>query len=245
MRRTLFIIFAALTALASLSSANPLCTTNTVAYYQANYTDASNGCTVGNLIFFNFNYSGTSQGATAPANSQVEITPESGDPTSPGLVFSAPNGDGGSLWSVSGPSTLANPLYIDSTMSLTVADMNSAPLINAASLDFNNQFSVSGQGVSDIVAETVVFDGGTAYTKMGVDSANGPFTSSTTFDPVSFLRVTKDLSVFVARPLTGTNTGSASINQFTETFSEDAPEPVSMLLLGSGLGSLFFLRRRS
>jgi hypothetical protein len=32
--------------------------------------------------------------------------------------------------------------------------------------------------------------------------------------------------------------------EFSETFSEGAPEPVSTLLFGSGLGGLFFLRRR-
>jgi hypothetical protein len=243
MRRT-FIILAALTVLASLTYANPLCTTNTVAYYQANYTDISNGCSVGDIIFFNFNYSSTAHGGpVAPTNALVQITPDPTNTTEPGLIFSAPDGAGGSLWSVNGTSTLANPLYVDSTISFTAAVFNLAPTISQTSLDFANQFSVSGQGLADI-AETVIFDGGTSSTKMGVDSNNGPFTSVSSFEPVSYLRVTKDLLVTVPKPRTGSSTGSASIMEFSETFYEGAPEPVSMLLFGSGLGGLFFLRRR-
>lgn len=242
MTRTLLVI-AALIALANFASANPLCTSNSIAYYEANYLDINSACQVGDKLFFGFNYSGTASNATAPTNAQVQITPDPSDPTEPGLLFTAPDGTGGSLWSVSGTSSIGNSLFIDSTISFTVAVVGLQPLIIDASLNFNNQFSVSGQGVADI-AETAKFNGGPSFVGLGVDSANGPFSSVKTFAPVSYLTITKDISVLVSTPRTGTNSGSASITEFREGFSEAIPEPVSMVLFGSGLAGLVALRLR-
>ena len=235
MRRTLLICLA-LAVLASIASANPLCTSDTMANYISQYTSIANGCQVGDKLFYNFGYSPTGSGATAPTSSQVTIV---GDPTNayePGLIFTS-NG-----WSVSGTSTISSPLYIDSTIFFTVAVVGLQPLIVDASLDFNNNFSVSGQGVADI-GETVTFDGGTSSTGLEVDSANGPFTDVKSFAPVSFVRVQKDLLVIVPQGINPA-TGTATITQFREGFSESAPEPVSTLLIGSGLVGLAFLRRR-
>jgi hypothetical protein len=211
-------------------------------YYQTHFLDMTSGCQVGDKIFFNFNYSSTAHQATAPTNSQVVIVGDPSNPNEPGLIFTAPGAGGTSLWSVNGSSTLANPLYIDSTISFTVAVVGLQPLLIDASLDFDNQFAVTGKGVADI-GETIFFPSTSTSTTLAVDSFKGPFTSLTTFPNVSFLQVTKDVIVSVPVTVGSVNSGSATITQFREGFSE-APEPVSTVLLTSGLAGLAFLRRR-
>ena len=248
MRQTL-IILAALIAIASPTYANPLCTTNTMAYYMANYVDANTGCMVGDKLFYNFNYSGTASPGTgapssvvAPSSSQVLVTGSLLNPNEPGLIFTAPNGNGGTLWSVNGTSVLSSALYIDSNINFTVAVIGGLPMITDALLDFAGQFAASGQGLATI-GETIVFDGGTSSTALDVDSNVGPFTDTVNFPGVSFLRISKDLLVTVPRSRSGPQTGSASITQFTEGFSE-GPEPIGMVLFGSGMVGIGLLRLR-
>ena len=229
--------FLAALAFSGIASANPLCTSDTIANYMTNYTTLANACQVGDKLFYAFNYSGTGSNATAPTSSQVTVV---GDPSNfyePGLLFSS------NLWSVSGTSTIAQPLYIDSNISFTVAVVGMVPLIRDASLDFANHFTVTGQGVADI-GETVTFGGSIPPISLEVDSNNGPFTDVKEFAPVAFLRVTKNLLVIVPASLNGPQTGSANITEFREGFSEIAREPVSMALFGSGLIGLALLRRR-
>jgi len=248
MRQTL-IILAVLIAIANLTSANPVCTTNTMAYYMATYKDATTGCMVDDKLFYNFNYSGTQSPGTgtpgsvlAPTSSQVMVTGSLLNPNEPGLVFTAPNGSGGTLWSVNGTSILSSPLYIDSNISFTVAVIGGLPNITDAFLDFAGHFAVSGRGLATI-GETVVFDGGTSSIGLGVDSNVGPFSQTVNFTGVSFVRVSKDLLVTVPRSRSGPQVGSASITQFTEGFSE-GPEPISTVLFGSGLVGIGLLRLR-
>ncbi len=228
---------AALAALASVASANPLCASNTIAFYIQNYVDTNTACMVGDKLFYNFNYSGTAAGATAPTSAQVNVVGDGSNPYEPGLIFSS-NG-----WTVSGTATPSSPLYIDSNINFTVAVIGLLPLIQGATLDFAGQFAVTGQGVSDI-GETVTLGAGPTNIGLAVDSNAGPFTDMKTFAPVSFVRVSKDLIVTVPRSLSGPTTGSASISEFREGFSEVAPEPVSMIMFGSGLVGLAILGRR-
>jgi hypothetical protein len=58
------------------------------------------------------------------------------------------------------------------------------------------------------------------------------------FDPVSVISVSKDINV------TSGTYGTASISQVINTFDYDVPEPLSLLLCGTGLFALGFLRRR-
>ena len=235
--KRIILICAALAAMSGVAPANPLCASNTIAYYIQNYVDANSACMVGDKLFYNFNYSGTSSGATAPTSAQVNVVGDGSNPNEPGLIFSS------SGWTVNGTATAANPLYIDSNINFTVAVIGLLPLITDASLDFAGQFAVTGQGVSDI-GETVTLGGGPSTIGLGVDSNAGPFTDVKTFAPVSFVRVSKDLIVTVPRSLAGPTTGSASITQFREGFSEIAPEPVSLIMFGSGLVGIAILGRR-
>ena len=238
--RRLLLSCVGLMAMAGALSANPLCTANSMAYYMANYTDANTACQVGDKLFFGFNYSVTARGTTGPTNTQVTVTGDSSNPNEPGLVFAS------SGWSVSGNATLLNPLYIDSNITFTVAVVGLQPLMVGATLDMLGHYTVGGQGVANI-GETVLINGGSSGSVgLAVDSNAGPYTDSKSFAPASFVRVSKDLIVTVPRPLTGTNSGSASISQFREGFSEltSTPEPLTFTLLGSGLIGLAMVRRR-
>jgi hypothetical protein len=231
MIKRVLILLSALSAVATIGSANPLCTTNTIDYYAQNYTNLGNGCMVGDKLFFNFSYSPTSSGATPPDGTQVSVVGDSSDPNEPGLIFSS------SFWSVSATNPTRN-VYIDSSFSFTVTTSNLAPLIQDGTLSFANTFSTTGQGDA-FIGETLVLAGGGSAT-LGVDSTGGPFTSVTSFAPVPFVTVTKDLQVTVRKG----QTGSATITSFREGFSE-IPEPVSSVLIGSGLLGFAFWRRRS
>ena len=247
MKRFLMTAAAAVT-LAGYASANPLCTANTLAFYIANYTSAATACVVNDKLFYNFGYSATSGSGTAPSGTvvpptaaQVTVNGDLSNVNEPALIF-ASNG-----WTVSGSSSLARPLFIDSNIAFTVAVIGLKPLMIGASLDITGHVSTTGQGVASI-GETLILGGGPASLPLGVDSARGPFLDSKSFAPVSFVRVTKDLIVTVPRPPIGTPTatGSATITQFREGFAEinSVPEPVSAVLFGSGLIGLALVRRR-
>lgn len=231
MRRSL-VLLSALTLFALIGSANPLCTINTIDYYTQNYTSFTTACQVGDKLFFNFSYTPTSAGATAPDATQVNVIGDSSDPNEPGLIFSS------SLWTVSATNPTRN-VYVDSSISFTVATVDLSPLIKDATLSFLGQFTTTGQGDA-FIGETLLLGGGPAGASLGVDSQGGPFASGTIFAPVSFLTVSKDLQVTVRR----NQSGSATITSFREGFSE-IPEPVSGFLIGSGLLGFALWRRRS
>jgi hypothetical protein len=234
MKRTLLMLVG-LAALSNAATANPACVSDTIANYIKNYTTIDNACQVGDKLFYAFLYSGTAAGTTAPTSSQVTVVGDSSNVNEPGLVFSSTG------WTVSGTSTFANPLYIDSNIAFTVAVVGLQPLIIDASLDFANHFNVSGQGVA-VIGETVTLGSTNTSTGLHVDSSNGPYTSVNQFSPVSFVRVNKDLIVEVPQNIDAA-TGTATIMQFREGFSE-MPEPVTCVLFGSGLLGLGLLRRR-
>ena len=156
---------AALAALASVASANPLCGSNTIAFYIQNYVDMNTACVVGDKLFYNFNYSGTAAGATAPTSAQVNVVGDGSNPYEPGLIFSS-NG-----WTVNGTATPSSPLYIDSNINFTVAVIGLLPLIKGASLDFAGHFAVTGQGVSDI-GETVTLGTGPELLQHGFEGGS-------------------------------------------------------------------------
>jgi hypothetical protein len=233
MKRSVFL----LAAFAGMAAANPLCLTDTIANYQANYTTLATACQVGDKLFYAFTYNSEGINAVAPTGSQVTVTGDPSNPNEPGLIFAS------SGWTVSGLSTSAFATSIDSNIRFTVSTIGLNPVIIDGSLDFNGRFSVTGLGQAQI-GETVTPQGQPGV-GLSVDSNAGPFTSVANFTPVSTVTVSKDLVVRLPRT---TNTGipsSATITSFREGFSElGAPEPTSFLLFGSGLAAAFFLRRR-
>ncbi|HXK05099.1 MAG TPA: PEP-CTERM sorting domain-containing protein [Verrucomicrobiae bacterium] len=237
MRRILFILLT-LTALAGISSANPLCLSDTIANYITNYNTLATACQVGDKLFYGFGYSGTGNNATAPTSSQVMINGDGSNPNEPGLIFTSPSTGG---WTVTGTATPGSPIYIDSNISFNVAVIGNLPLITDASLNIAGSFNIVGQAVADI-GETITYAGGSLA--LEVDSNLGPFTSVGSLPNVSGLKVNKDLIVIIPAPSSGTFSGTATITSFREGFSESTPEPVTMALLGSGLVALGLLRRR-
>jgi hypothetical protein len=244
MRRTLLIL-AAFAGLAGISQAAPLCTANTFAFYQATYTNLGSACQFSNMLFFNFSYVGTASGpgVTAPTGAQVTITPDSSDPTEPGMTFTS----GG--WSVNGFSPIGNPLAIDASIKFEVAMFDLSPNLVDGDLDFINcalcGFSVTPSGQA-FIGETIAGYDKTDTTLIGsmtleVDSNAGPFSMGQLFPfgSVSIVHVSKDLQVRVPQ----NQSGSASIRGFHEGFSQ-APEPVTTALVGSALLGLGLFSRR-
>ncbi len=70
------------------------------------------------------------------------------------------------------------------------------------------------------------------------DGRTGTLSQNLEFDPVKVISVSKDINVN-----SGSN-GTANISQAINTFDHDVPKPVSLLLCGTGLFALGFLRRR-
>ena len=93
MKRTLLLAV----AVAGVAAANPLCTNDTIANYQANYTTLATACQVGDKLFYAFTYTpSSSANVTPPTGAQVNVIGDSSNPNEPGLIFSS------SGWTVSG-----------------------------------------------------------------------------------------------------------------------------------------------
>jgi len=221
-----------LAVFAGAASAAPLCVVGgTMASYEAL---GSGGCMIGDKLFSNFVYGSTAHGNGVPvADTAVFLTPVNinGVNPGPGIVFSSSN------WVVPSASPTTNS-FVDSSIKFTVTVVGSPLLIEGGTLTLSS-YSTSGTGVTDIT-ETINPSG----TQLQVDG-NGPFVSTKTFAPAMSVSVLKDLLVTV--PILGTsNGGFAQINSFEEDFNQtEAPEPLSALLIGSGLLGLGIWRRRA
>src|SRR5215471_13301817 len=144
MKRTLFLMLAS----AGMAAANPLCLSDTIANYIANYTSMATACQVGDKLFYNFGYLPTASHATAPDATQVTVTGDPSNPNEPGLIFAS------SGWTVSGISTSAFNVNIDSNIRFTVSTIGLNPIIVDGSLTFAGTESVTGLGQAQI-AETI------------------------------------------------------------------------------------------
>ncbi len=233
--KRIVLIVAVLAALVNVASAAPLlCASATAAYYMTTYNSLANACQVGDKLFYNFSYSGTSIGGLTPVDgSQVNVVGDSSNPNEPGLIFSS------NAWTVSSPGGTHGTLDLDSSISFTVQTVDNSAHITGASLDFTGAFTVTGIAGADIT-ETVSPNGVPPASSFHVDSS-GPISTSVVFaNPVSLVTVSKDLVVIIPPNQAGT----ATITSFREGFSENAPEPVGTVLIGSGLLALGLFRRR-
>jgi hypothetical protein len=84
-----------------------------------------------------------------------------------------------------------------------------------------------------------------AFSNLGSSATN-----SVDFDPAASLYIFKDIGVLPNYPVAG----GGSVSSFSQTFSvpgggsgsgSTVPEPVTMMLVGSGLVAVGFLRRRT
>jgi hypothetical protein len=237
MRKTLY---AAVLILALSSGAIALtpCSTGTLAFYQANYTDPTTGCQIDDKVFYGFQSTLTPGGTATTGSVGITVDPIS-TAFNPGLSFT-----------LSGFSVTSNQ-SLDLKLGFNVQVLPGGALIEDASLGIAGA-AFTGTGLVSI-GENVC--AGAAFGNVGAGTncpagdqnlslnvANpGPpatffdmkFTQSTTACPgglCSLVGVFKDVSV------TGGSSGSASLSSFTQQFSEaQVPEVGSIFLLGTSL----------
>ena len=179
-------------------------------------------CQSGSLTFSRFDYQGT-----GPTASSITVSPLSAFDNE-GFQF-----QGG--WSVSSQNGISNSQ--EAHISYTVQNVGS--LIDTLSLSFGSM--VSGTGISRVTEQFCLGSSldNCPNVDQGLVSVTNPgsgFSNRAFFAGVSSIAVSKDIFVN-----SGAN-GAASISHITDTFS--SPEPLSFVLLGTGLLGITLMRRR-
>lgn len=203
------------TAMATTTS----CQTGSLASYLA----SGFSCQSGGLIFTDFDYHGTGSDASSIAVKPLTASDDEG------FQFQG----GWNARSVNGASTSE-----DSRITYTVE--HPGGLIDTLSLAFGS--SVTGTGVSTVqerfcLGASIMMScpsaeqGSIVLTNPGATFSNRAF-----FAGVGTISVTKEINV------TSGVSGTASIANVTDTFS--SPEPLSFVLLGTGLLGIGLMRRR-
>jgi hypothetical protein len=250
MRKLMFLAILGIFGAAGLK-ADPMCTTNTVAYYEANITSVATACSIGNLNFSLFNEGNagtTSSGSTSsPFNaSQIDITPVAG-----GIMIS-PLSTSGFQATATGVADLELPFQVtcaDGTNCLTGVTMTingsaTAGTFGTAGVATLTETYCVGGVVLPPTGPCPVGSSGTVKQDILTIGPSGPDTVSKTdtFAGVSDIDMNKDLQALG-------NNGSAAITSVTDTFTTSGtptptPEPSSLLLLAAGVVGLAFLSKR-
>jgi hypothetical protein len=180
------------------------------------------GCQSGSLTFSGFDYRGT-----GPSASSITVSPLS--------VFDNEGFQFQGGWSVSSQNGISNSQ--EAHISYTVQHVGS--LIDTLSLSFGS--SVTGTGIASVTEQFCLgysLDN-CPHVNQGLVEVTNPgsgFSNRAFFAGVSSIAVSKDILL-----ISGTN-GAASISHVTDTFS--SPEPLSFVLLGTGLLGIGLMRRR-
>lgn len=193
-------------------------------------------CQIGDKIFSNFNYTSSAQGGA------LAITAD-------GITVDTlgPAGSGASLLNSSiglqfnaGWVALANQIT-DSAIGFTVT------VVGGSGMQIQDFGLAQISGVNPNGSATVIENGcgpapctpaELAVMTFDYGGTTTQRVSDTMFAPLGSVEVTKDISV------TGGTSGSAMLSLVQDTFSQEAPEPMSMGLLGGGLAFLGIARWR-
>lgn len=234
MRNTLLCVVPTYLALACAAMAGPtICPNGSFTQYLvANFTCLS---PAGDLLFENFGYAPSAfPSGNTISSDDVTVTVLSGSGTE-GLQF-------GANWSVSSQAGVSN--FQDSLLTFSVVGT-----ITGLDLSFDGQFTGTGlTNVAENYCLNTINSTGAFPCSPGnngqISVTNPPavFNSTTgTFSgPVTSISISKDINV-----TSGIN-GTASISQVINNFEvpTSIPEPLSFVLLGSGLVCLGLLRKR-
>jgi hypothetical protein len=217
-------------ALVRMVSAGPVCSSGTLATYEAL---GSTGCTIGAATVASFMAVSGTTGATAINPTTVTVTP-SGGTTDPELTFSV------SL-------TATNPTMLESIFTYMISgpaftmDMitlsGSSETVDGDVTDIQN-YCVGGSFGPDGVTGCTGSTSGALLTLDGIQN-----TDQTTVAGVSLLSITDD---FVLDGGTaGTASGGTFLDQYTATSTSTVPEPGAFLLTATGLALSAFWKFRS
>lgn len=193
----------------------------------SSFLAASFACQSGALTFSNFNYSTSATDGAARISDFAILVGRIDAPDTEGLTFS-----GG--WDVSSNRGVLES--VDSRIGYAVEDGTS--LLDTLRLSFASV--VTGSGVASVsehfCLNTLYCLGGGDGGDLKVSNPGTGFSNVAFFAGTGLLSVVQDINV-----RSGVN-GSASIQSVTNTFS--SPEPLSFVLLGTGLLGIGLMRRR-
>jgi hypothetical protein len=227
MRKVLAVLAATVISMWTVSAAPLPCTSGTLAVY----IGLTEGCTIGDKLFSNFSYVGTGNGGAVPITAGgIGIVPIT-TALNPGFLFSAG-------WSVSSGQEQ------DSHIGYAVTVGNGGFAITDVSATMSG-FGTSGDGLLTL-AENIDSCPGHFNCNVGDLFLHYNQTASVTGQTVNITGTMGPIYVVKNLTVSGGSTGFASLSGVTQQFSEGGvvPEPLTLLLMGSGLLGLGALRLR-
>ncbi len=199
-------------------------TTNCQSGSMGSYLASSFACQSGSLIFSDFEYRGTGQDANASAVSVITLTA----PDNEGFQFAG-------AWSVQSQNGISNSE--ESQIAYTVE--RPGGLIDSLSLSFGS--IVTGTGTASATEQFCL--GASINNCPQISQGSVAVTNpGSGFTDRAFFAGVENIGILGAVTVTSGVNGMASISSVSNTFS--SPEPLSFVLLGTGLLGIALMRRR-